>query len=1167
MYYIVFRYSVLFRTYYSSGGEDYFSNEDREGDDSTDNDDGQLDDSDKESDSVEACSCSLDEREVQSDDSIDADDLFTVYVGIEEADPVCIKIQDLIRRGKISRERILYKYLNDVLEVMYNPFHQYDQEVVEFFNTITYLGGRRTTCFIRGPMNLGDGRNSHARLSEKKMNLGGPSESVCAKYQAGYTPESGVIKPLSLGHMTLLKNSEAKPLIATPKLTVIPCAFANDGTALKPAIEFDPRLKQNIGLTTPVDLRYALENPTPSPDYLKENIVTEAIVSSLTSLDNFCSLPVAVDYTSQGGKTGEFMVNFFQEHIKTLQTCESCQEKTPHRRHIISSLEPQCNSYCEECYQSREVCDDCKSIGQVSHLPSLRFCASCQNKNKVCFRRVVMIVCSDCESGNKSAFEMLQEKLEAHTEEPELAVLSVLPDCPHVGKSIKAAFANWWLKCKGERINLALIRTLRNRSDKETKDIFRKLIPMNDHVKNKDRQDPSSVLTLSSTKLTDELKNAGYICHTIIPELDKYSADNQRGMFPSPISVAIPSYGWVAFLSFDAKSSLCTLYKARLHSPVDKISAIGKNLTAKAIHSSGGIIFLTSDGGPIKAIPFAEGAIDIMSKLKKKDDFINLARRLKLSSVGTVKELKDRLKRYSTSLKSRYEQNNIQPDEVHFWNFDTQPSFESMVCVDEDLIYAARDDSQVIVSFQVEKDGVGLRGINMQEVIKYRNTWRKVYSMCLSGRSIFLSHCEGISKVSLETDESVNIVQLINQPCMMTTFSSEVLFTNQMKASVWKIKTSGEVELFAGCQSEEGSIDGKVKKCRFRQPIGICAESESVIYITDAQTNSIKICSTMVECAKFLDSIGKLYDAFSIHSKGKNYTVKPADEALSLVRHCKALLDENTEDIRINTGITGALNGPQGHVSAKTVASVGLMEWGLQRLYDNLKPFNYSATNLLSCMTLDIENCHSTVHIKQANMSMMEYSRSFGLTMKEAVKRMTHWAAYYHTSKKSWYPKPEETLHFSQLPTITPLPAVEMSKTNCDILRDWASTYGAAVRQRTVRQETTMAKHGTLPEYMYQRHCIVSENPVHVFPEEPDQVVDPSGQDSDTDCSVKPVEDEDEFEDAEFDESSDEEEGSEQEDGDSEIGIHGEIGSSTTFLIGVRSRFGRAIRFNNRLLS
>ena len=35
--------------------------------------------------------------------------------------------------------------------------------------------------------------------------------------------------------------------------------------------------------------------------------------------------------------------------------------------------------------------------------------------------------------------------------------------------------------------------------------------------------------------------------------------------------------------------------------------------------------------------------------------------------------------------------------------------------------------------------------------------------------------------------------------------------------------------------------------------------------------------------------------------------------------------------------------------------------------------------------------------------------------------------------------------------------------------------YAAAVRQRTVRQETAMAKHGTLPEFLYQRHLEVGD--------------------------------------------------------------------------------------------
>ena len=61
-----------------------------------------------------------------------------------------------------------------------------------------------------------------------------------------------------------------------------------------------------------------------------------------------------------------------------------------------------------------------------------------------------------------------------------------------------------------------------------------------------------------------------------------------------------------------------------------------------------------------------------------------------------------------------------------------------------------------------------------------------------------------------------------------------------------------------------------------------------------------------------------------------------------------------------------------------------------------------------------------------------------------------------------------------------PLANVDMRPADCDALRDWASSYGAAVRQRTVRQETTMARHGTLPEFMHQRQCEVAEKPLSI---------------------------------------------------------------------------------------
>ena len=55
-------------------------------------------------------------------------------------------------------------------------------------------------------------------------NFGGPSESVCRKYQAGYTPATGIIKPLSLAFNELSSYVNTTPILKSEKLEVIPCA-------------------------------------------------------------------------------------------------------------------------------------------------------------------------------------------------------------------------------------------------------------------------------------------------------------------------------------------------------------------------------------------------------------------------------------------------------------------------------------------------------------------------------------------------------------------------------------------------------------------------------------------------------------------------------------------------------------------------------------------------------------------------------------------------------------------------------------------------------------------------------------------------------------------------------------------------------------------------------
>ena len=166
----------------------------------------------------------------------------------------------------------------------------------------------------------------------------------------------------------------------------------------------------------------------------------------------------------------------------------------------------------------------------------------------------------------------------------------------------------------------------------------------------------------------------------------------------------------------------------------------------------------------------------------------------------------------------------------------------------------------------------------MQAIVSYRPSWQKVNSMCLNNGNLFLSHAHGIRKINLETCQTSLVVELDNQPCVLTRFGTDILYTNQKKASIWQLSGNGrELRLFAGSDKEDGSMDGPVNECRFKQPMGICAKLESVVYVCDAQTNSIKICTKLKECAHFLEATGGLYEAFSVHEKGivpKRYCTK-----------------------------------------------------------------------------------------------------------------------------------------------------------------------------------------------------------------------------------------------------------------------------------------------------
>ena len=67
-----------------------------------------------------------------------------------------------------------------------------------------------------------------------------------------------------------------------------------------------------------------------------------------------------------------------------------------------------------------------------------------------------------------------------------------------------------------------------------------------------------------------------------------------------------------------------------------------------------------------------------------------------------------------------------------------------------------------------------------------------------------------------------------------------------------------------------------------------------------------------------------------MHNKGAQCAVRSMEEAISLIWQCKEMLEEKINNIPGATIIQTALNGHQGHVLARTVASVAMIDAGLQ---------------------------------------------------------------------------------------------------------------------------------------------------------------------------------------------------------------------------------------------
>ena len=133
-------------------------------------------------------------------------------------------------------------------------------------------------------------------------------------------------------------------------------------------------------------------------------------------------------------------------------------------------------------------------------------------------------------------------------------------------------------------------------------------------------------------------------------------------------------------------------------------------------------------------------------------------------------------------------------------------------------------------------------------------------------------------------------------------------------------------------------------------------------------------------------------------------------------------------------------------------------------------------------------------------------------------------------------------------------------------LRDWVAQYGRCVRQRSLRQETTMAKAGTLPEFCYISYATQSHGPGEIDSvEKPPNTSDQESACDNQQAGTADQQDEYESSDEEFKDNT--HESSSESDTDETSHEAESLDSQNLFLVGRVSRFGRAVRISSRFLS
>lgn len=955
-------------------------------------------------------------------------------------DPILETLQRLLDSELLQRNHIFYLLIKNAVLYAQSRLEnssdfEWDSEILQFVETIEFHGHESVLNLLRGPGHLGEGRGGSKSFDWKTWNLPLPAAPTRKKNSRAYTTKCGTHKHLLRAFLELAKKLQLPAFIDNPSVYVIPVVAMGDGMQLKPGMQFDVTQGYIVGTNEDINLAFIKNNPNPKGEFLKKIFIKEADVCILNSLDCKLHLPVGVDYLTS--MTGEETKSLFTRRIKEAQVCLECLPFVETCQNIIKISHDTCLSKCDECLTGRAVCEDCLKDGHRSIQPALRACKRCIDVQKQCFKLAVLFYSSDSESKNKSAGEILNQEKADNQHDPEMSLSTCIPDAVHVGKRYRQQLSNWFLLVSGYRINIVLLRTLKQ--DPQVKNELHCLRVA--AVRNRDRMDVDTLLEISSEDVLKVLSSHKTIVQTLVPEKYRLYEGNKKGVLRSPTAVCLGPYG--KLLVADAGKG--TLLSARLHYPVD-VTELAKGLNLPmSVDYTDGIAVVAESAGDRIAVLDLEGKLllnpsqmnvrQLEAALKERAALPSGRRPKRAQLVAALKKWIDENRSKGTSSLSAESGLSVVKCNINLHR-PSAVCFAPVADVPLRLLVGCADG--MLVCLKIGSDGLVISGTTLFKTA--------LHSVPLSGlaycdEGLFITspcpHNGGIFHLPIfDRSNGVlpkTIVKNGSPTCgtahgVCVTKDKKVVFTDTAEKKIKSLDfESREVNVVAGT-GQTGTSDGSKGTASFNQPTGLCIEGNS-LFVVDSSSAQLKLITSMLPLKEILNHLSVLLKTFGVHFPGQQRDVYSLGDGIARLNSVNTFLENCIREAREVSDFQGQPSGPNGTMSLQTMSDI-------QRLLNSLIELNAMVTeenpaflpevDLHSLLTLLVENLFAEMRGGSTDTpQVLDFARRFSSSSRELMKRLSKCSFNYFTSTKSYYSRPHCAISFKDL-----LKCLNWQKTN-----------------------------------------------------------------------------------------------------------------------------------------